>query len=538
MSNPLTHLGAASLIALAAAAPASAKVEVAPYLEVAQVLTADLKGSNDVLTYSQIAAGIDASVSNSRSEFQASYRYERRIGYEDRVSDSDVHSGLARGKFQIVPRTLTIEAGALAARARSDIRGSAPGLLVGNIDNVSQVYSAYAGPTLTTNVGPVNVGAAYRLGYSKVEASGYVPPAGQPRLDSFDDSLGHLATVSAGMESGILPFGWTVSGAYEREDASQLDQRFERKGVRGDVVLPVTPSLALVGGVGYEDIEASQRSALLTAGGDPVVDSNGRFVTDPNSPRLLSYDQDGIYWDAGVLWKPSRRTNLEAYVGRRYGSMSYTGSLTWAPTSDSAFQIGVYDQVETFGQQVSDSLATIPTSFAVNRNPLGNQFGGCTFGSGGSGSGASNGGGCLNSSFQSANSSVFRSRGVAALYSASRGPLSYGVGVGYAQRTYKTPALASFNLNGVKDESYYGQGNVGYKIGQNSSIDTSVYACLYDSGIAGAADVVSAGATSTYSRRFGRNLSATAAVGLYSFDIEGTNSELNASALLGMRYTF
>ena len=32
-----------------------------------------------------------------------------------------------------------------------------------------------------------------------------------------------------------------------------------------------------VGGVGYEDIEASQRSALLTAGGDPVVDGNGRF---------------------------------------------------------------------------------------------------------------------------------------------------------------------------------------------------------------------------------------------------------------------
>ena len=518
---------------------ASARTEIHPYIEAAQILTAELKGNpNEVLTYSSVAAGVEATMQGQRTQAQVSYRYERRIGWGEAIGDDDTHTGLARVSHQLISNKLTIEAGALASQTRSDIRGAAAGQTTGNPDNLTQVYSAYAGPTLSTQVGALSVGASYRLGYTKVEANDFVPIAGQPRLDSYDDSLSHVASASVGMAPDVLPFGWSVSGAYEREDAGQLDQRFESKGVRGEITFPISPTVALLGGVGYEDIQASQRSPLLDVGGNPLVDSRGRYVTDSASPRQIAYDFDGIYWDVGVAWKPSRRTNLEAYVGRRYGSMSYTGSLTWAPTSDSAFQIGVYDQVETFGQQVSDSLATIPTSFAVNRNPLGNQFGGCTFGNGASGAGSSNGGGCLNSAFQSANSSVFRSRGVSARYSASHGPLSYGVGVGYAQRTYKTPALASFNLNGVKDESYYGQGNVGYKFGQNSSIDTSVYASLYDSGIAGSPDVVSAGATSTYSRTFGQNLSATAAVGLYSFDIEGTNSELNASALLGMRYTF
>lgn len=523
-----------SLAAVVTPGVASARTEVTPYIEAAQVLTAELKGGNEVLTYSTLAAGVDASVEGPRTNAQISYRYERRFGWGKNVADDDTHSGLARVSHELVANTLNIEAGALAARTRSDIRGDAPGLLVGNVDNVSQVYSVYAGPTLATKVGALDVNAAYRIGYTKVEASDFIPQAGQPRLDSYDDSLSHQATASVGMAPDLLPFGWTVGAAYEREDAGQLDQRFEAKGVRADVVYPVTPTVAVLGGIGYEDIQASQKAPLLDVTGNPVVNAKGRYVSDPTSPRLVAYDFDGVYWDVGIGWKPSRRTNLEAHVGRRYGSMSYTGSLSWQTSPDSALQIGVYDQVETFGQQLTDSLAGLPTRFGVSRNALlGNGFSGCVTGAG------SAGGGCFNPAFQSVNSSVFRARGVSALYSASRGPFSASAGLGYSQRTYKTPLVAgTFNLNGVRDESWYGVGNVGYRLDRNSAIDASVFASLYDSGILGAPNVLSTGATSTYSRNFGRNLSATAAVGLYSFDVDGVDSALNASALLGMRYSF
>ena len=42
---------------------------------------------------------------------------------------------------------------------------------------------------------------------------------------------------------------------------------------------------------------------------------------------------DGLIWDAGVMWRPSRRTSLESYVGRRYGTMSYHGTFAYAPSS-------------------------------------------------------------------------------------------------------------------------------------------------------------------------------------------------------------
>ncbi len=514
---------------------ASAKVEVTPYLEAAQVLTAELKGGDEVLTYSSVAAGVDATFEGGRTTGQVSYRYERRFGWGNSLDDGDIHSGLARVSHELVRNTLSLEAGAIATRSRSDIRGAAPSLDVGNVDNVTQVYSIFAGPSLQKSFGGVDVTAAYRLGYTMAEANDFVPGAGQPRLDSFDDSVAHVASASVGMGPDQLPFGWKVSGVYEREDAGQLDQRFESKGVRGEVIVPVTRSIALLGGVGYEDVSASERAPVLDATGNPTVDSKGRFITDPNSPRLASYDFDGIYWDVGVAWKPSDRTNLEAHVGRRYGSMSYTGSFTWQPSSNSAFQVGVYDQVETFGQQLTDSLSDLPTRFSGgNRNQLASGFNGCVGGGGGSA------GGCFNPALQSLSGSVYRSRGVGVLYSASRGPLSTGVGFGYAQRTFKTPTVpgATFTANGVKDESWYGQGNIAYQIDQKSTIDAAVFASLYDSGILNAPNVLSTGATGSYNRRFGKNLSATAAVGLYSYEVDGLPGELNASALLGMRYSF
>src|SRR3546814_8934986 len=115
------------------------------------------------------------------------------------------------------------------------------------------------------------------------------------------------------------------SDLYEREDASQLDQRYEGKYARADVTMPIGPTVALLGGVGYEDIEIGQRDPLLDADGVPVRDANGRFVTDTSSPRRLSFDTDGLIWDAGVMWRPSRRTSLTARVGRRYGDPLHPG---------------------------------------------------------------------------------------------------------------------------------------------------------------------------------------------------------------------
>lgn len=523
----------AMLAASTAATPAMARnVEVTPYIEVGQVVSADLDDGGDVLTYSSAAAGVDATVATNRTELQLSYRYERRIDWQKPVNDEDVHTGLARGRFDVVPNMLSLEAGAIAARGRSDMRGSAPTDYAGNVSNTTQVYSAYAGPSFATQTGALNMTAAYRLGYTKVESSdAVVLPGGQPRLDSYDDSVSHFATASIGMAPDVLPVGWTVSGGWERETAGQLSQRFDSKYVRGDLTIPITPTVAVVGGVGYEDLEVSQRDALLDGAGDPVFDSKGRLVTDPTSPRRLAYDQDGLFWDAGVMWRPSPRTSLEARAGKRYGSMTYFGSFSWQPTENSGVSVGVFDTVETFGQQLNDNLSLLPTHFNVPRNRLVNGFAGCTFG------GSS--GGCMNDALQSVTTAAFRSRGVAASWSATQGRLSTAFGAGYVQRKYLTPAGASYApLAGVTDETWYAQGTIGYELSRRSSLSGDIIVAKYDSGILGAPDVFQVGGSASLLHNFSRALSGSAAVGVNHTRQDGFDSDTSLSGVAALRYSF
>lgn len=528
--------GAAMLPLLGFAAPAvearERNAEIAPYLEVQQILVADLKDGTDVLTYTSVAAGVDASIQTRGAEAQVNLRYERRFFYSDNLGDEDIITGIARGGVQIVPNVLSLEAGALATRSRVDLRGESPSNAVGNIDNVTQVYSVYAGPNLSTNVGALDVNANYRLGYTKVDSEDTVilPPGQQP-IDVFDDSVSHSASVSVGMQPGELPVGWSVSAGYEREDAGQLDQRYEGKFARADVTVPVSSNLALVGGVGYEDIEISERDALRDGNGDPIVDNDGRLVTDEASPRLLSYDQDGIIWDAGVMWRPSRRTSLEARVGQRYGSETYFGSFGYQPNERTALNVSVYDTVSGFGNLLNDNLANLGTSFSSSRNPLSGELNGCAFGQ--------SSGLCFNDVLQSAASSSFRARGVNGQLTYNYGGWETGLGVGYARRRFFASQLGAVAaVDGLVDENYYANLTIGKELDAYSRFDANVYANLLDSGFAGAPDVVGIGANAAYYRQILPGLQGTAAVGLDSFQQEGFDSELTASALLGLRYDF
>lgn len=518
-----------------AAEPASAqqqqrRVEVTPYIEAGQVLAADLE-SGDVLTYSTLGGGIDAAVHTRRVEVQVSYQYQHRFAYGDDLADDDTHSGLARAKAVVAPG-LTLEAGAIATRTRADIRGDAPQSFAGNPRNVSQVFSGFAGPSLASHLGPMFVNAAYRFGYTKVESPNDTGvPASQPRLDYYDDSTVHVATASVGVKSGVvLPVGVTASGSFTREDAGQLDQRFEGKYGRGDVVLPVARGVALAAGVGYEQIQVSQRDALLNGSGQPVLDSNGRFVTDKASPRRIAYDLSGVFWDAGVIWRPSARTYLEARVGRRYGSMSYTGSFSYQMGPGSGIQIGVYDSVESFGQQLNGSLSTLPTAFVTTTDPFGNQFAGCIYGTVGSATG-----GCLNSVFASAVTSAYRARGVAGVAVLNRGNTRIGIGGGYARRTFLAPEGA-FTLNGTEDESVYAQLFASTDVGRNGQLSSSIFASYYSIDLPGADSILGWGANTAYTHSFG-HLGATVSAGIFGFDREG-GSDTSAQALLALRYGF
>ena len=506
---------------------------VAPYIEVQQVVTAELSPGNDVLTYTQVAAGLDATIAGRNNALSASLRYERRIGWGDNAGSGDTISGIVRGYASIVPRTLRIDAGVLAARTRIESNGAAVLAPLGDDSSVSQLYSAYAGPTLTGELGDARIDAHYRIGYTKVETPDAVLTVpGQAPLDIFDESLAHDAGIHIAARPGtLLPVGIGAGAGYYREDISNLDQRVEDFHARLDVSLPVSRSLALVAGVGYEKVEISSRDALRDANGDPVL-VNGRFATDKSAPRQIAYHADGLIWDAGVIWRPSRRTELEAHVGRRYGTTSYYGSFSYAPNERSSLHIGVYDNVAGFGGQLNQALADMPAQFTANRNPLTGDLAGCVA--------ALEKGNCLSGALGSVRSATFRARGIAAAYNIDLGRISAGIGAGYDRRKFiAAPGTVLALANGVIDENIWLAAYMNGRIDRDSRYSLNVYANWFQSGSALTGDATALGATLAYYRNLTDRLTATAALGIDGISrAEPLDDQWAASAVVGLRYNF
>ena len=506
---------------------------VQPYVEASQILAADLE-DGDVVTFTTLSAGVDAGVNTARAEGQIGLRYDRFFAWEDDAADGDVVSGLARGSYLLSPG-LSIEGGAIATRARSDNRGSAPGILIGEPDNITQVYSLYAGPTLSRALGAARLDAGYRIGYTKVEAPDSVLLApGLGRRDFYDDATNHLATARLSVAPfAVLPVGLALSAGYEREDAGQLDQRYEGVLVRGDVLAPVSPTVALAAGVGYERIESSSRQPLITPEGGIAVDRDGRFVTDRSQPRRVDYRTDGVYYDVGVVWRPNRRTEARASVGERYGSFSGTGSLSYQASESIGIAVGVYDGVQTFGRQLRQAIASLPTSFVSARDQFTQQYNGCVFGTSGR-----TPGGCLNAAFQSIGTTSYRARGIDVVVTATRGVHQFGAGAGYANRRLHIGRLpAGVSVFGVEDESVYGSIFYARSLTPVSGFDAQAFLNYYNTVGLGNDEVYAGGAVASYYHRFGR-LQTTASAGIYSFQVGDFDDRWSAQALLGARYSF
>lgn len=511
--------------------PRVGRVGITPYIEAAQIVDAELSPGGDTLTYTAVAAGVDATVKGRNNAASVSLRYERRFGY-GRAEDSDTISGVARASLGIVDRSVRFDAGAMAQRTRVEGNGAAVGAALQSSGNTSKLYSVYAGPSVSTHAGSAKIDAHYHIGYTKVtEPDALVVTPGAAPVDVFDSSVVHNAEVHVGTKPhDVLPVGIGAGAGYYQEDVSNLDQRVRDFHARADVTVPVGQSVALVGGIGYEDVEISSRDAVLV-GGVPVVGNDGRLVTDQSAPRQIAYAAEGIIWDAGVLWKPSPRTSLEAHVGRRYGSTSFYGTFGWAPSRRQSVNISVYDNVAGFGGQVNRALENLPTQFQAIRNPLSGDITNCVA--------SLDQGACLGGALGSIRSSTFRARGVAATWALDLGRFQTGVGVGYDRRKFfAAPGTVLAAANGVIDENFWALAYLEAQLDQRSSLSGNIYANWFQSGFAGTGDANALGAQVAYRRWLTNRLSGTVALGIDGINRQYEDDYWTASALAGLRYSF
>jgi len=504
---------------------------IVPYLEASQLVDAQISPKGEAFTYSVLAAGVDAVTAGPNHQGSLSFRYERRFGW-GKASSFDNVSGVGHGMVAIVPDVLHFEVAGYANRTHIEGSGATTTGVFAN-DALAQVYSVMAGPSLATEAGDLEIKGHYRIGYSHVGTPGNVVVApGQTVADIFDHSTVQDSQLRVGTRPGDdLPVGLAVEGGHYIEKISNLDQVARDSHIRGEVTVPFAEHAALVGGIGYEWTQVSSHDAVRDAAGNPVISSTGRVVTDHAGPRHIAFDTRGLIWDAGVIWRPSPRTNLEAHVGRRYGEFGGYGTFTYKPTHRSSFNVLVYDNMAGFGGMMTNSLANLPTQFSAIHDSLTGNVGTCV-NSGGSGN-------CLTGALATVRSTVFRGRGVSATYNWEWSRFQAGFGGGYDRRRYiAAPGTVLAPLDGKVEEYTWVAGYLNTALDEHSSVTTTLDAYWFHTGVANNEDFQAVQATAIYQHQFTRHLSGTAAVGVDGINRQALEDVWSASGQVGVRYSF
>lgn len=508
--------------------------ELGAFFDLQQVAESQLKGpGEDIVTYTEVAGSLAGSIRNRRIVATATYRLSYRIPEVGNISKNVNQDGAMRLQANVIDEWLTADTGAIITHSRISASGAAPQSNTANADNLAQTYSIYIQPTLSHRIGDLGVNASYRYAYTRNE-SGQTGPVVGPPADRFDSSVSQEVTAGIGMQQSALPFDWTIGGQYRRENTSNLAQHFRALKITGEVKVPIAGTVAAVASGGYEKTQTSEREALVDPlTGFPVLGKGGRFVVDPASPRILTYDMDGFIGDAGLIWKPSRRSRFEARAGYRYGGFSVTGLIEMHPSDRTGLTLAVTDQIQTFGQSVSGSLAGAPANLDVKPSPdPGSSYQDCLFGA------TAGTGRCLGGALGNASAEAYRERAATIIVTRALRQWVVSGSFGYTHRTYIDDPNAPFSLNGVVDQSFFGNLSFAGQLSRVSGVSFSFAGSLFKNGQVGASDVMSGSFSANYNRTFGRNISARATLAVDASKQDGITADVSGRAQLGLQYKF
>lgn len=415
------------------AAPATARVEIDPSIELRQVF--DLPIDDDFTTYSEAVIGVDGAIQTRRVHGQLSYRFAQRFEEVGDIANNQSHSLIARGDADVIPGTLRVDAGAFATFLNRDLRRRVSFDDDANNGNLAQTYSAYVAPSFHQRLGAfAEFDATYRIAYVNVDEADVSRLGGgvggvDTQLGAYADSVNQSLDARFGNREASGKFRWDLAGSAQDERTDRLDQHYRSYLGRVELEYALNRDFALLGSVGYEDIKSSEEQILTDAAGVPLVDAEGHFIIDPNAPRRVSYDQDGLVYDGGFRWTPSRRTFLQIRVGKRFGEFNVNGQLRYEPSPRLGVTASWSESVSTFGQLLTQDFNGVPVSFFI---PGGNRvgFGGCILGVDPAT------GTCLLNWTQSITNATFRNQAGQLIIETKRGATRASLSAIYTKRRY------------------------------------------------------------------------------------------------------
>ncbi len=548
----LAATASAAIVLSAASSPVLADVSIQPYVSLRQVVNTQTNDNRGAMGWLEAGAGFEMLLDTNRVQGNVSYQYARRFEEFGDVSTLNRHNANANVLAEVIEDLFFVHAGGLATQYATDMRGFNAINNDESNDNQTQIFSAFIEPRVYQRLGTfATFDARYRLG--AVTADG-------PQSSIFDlpgdiglgpgnalgsqltDSVTQSGDVRLASTRGTNTINWMLIGAFTHEDIDELDQKYRDYSAGGELGVRVFRQFEVLGSVGYEDIENTQDTILFDPlTGEPALDSNGRLQVDPAMPRRTAFATDGIYWNAGFRYTPSRRTALEVRGGRRYGASNFFFDFNHQSRSGLLIRANFQQTLNSFSRLLTQSINGVP--FNVIRAGGIDQFAvpHCIIGI----DPQSPGGECVGGLTQSLTPATFRSDNGTVSVSRRQDGLRWTVSGFYDRRRYvdaeQLQAPGQPQLPGDlygHDESFGVRGSVVLTPGRLHTIgfDTMIARNNYALSLDRRDTLVMAG--STYTRRLNQKMFANGSLyGTHRFTGGGADST-SLTAAVGVRYNF
>lgn len=332
--------------------------------------------NDDFTMITALAPGFSAHIDTRRIKAQADYEFARRFGWGEELFDKGQHRLVANGQAEVIRELVFVQAGGVVTQMFRDWRGPLSSSPDANNPNQSTVSSFYVQPSLREDFGRIAaLDASYRFHYSDVNNAGRIfragevaPPGTDFSLAPASDSVGHEAQVSLSNSHAASRFVWTWRNRYSRDDRSDLDEFMRTYSSILDLSYSINRKVHLLGSIGYDDMYDEQDNLLVDPlTGFPILDNRGQLQVDPNEPRRVVIDRQGVTWDVGFRLTPSRRTELTIRGGRQYGDSVMNGSASYEIREGIKLTASYNESIDTFGRLFAGQLAGQPFSFMVDQ---------------------------------------------------------------------------------------------------------------------------------------------------------------------------
>jgi hypothetical protein len=389
---------------------ANARIRLEPKMGVRAVFSdnvAATSGDKDAGMLAIFEPGIGITVDSGRTQATLDYRLDyRQPIFATGPGDKLRHNLAARGETEVISDFFWMTGGATVTQLFRDRQGSLtlnPDTLSNNLDNVA---SGYLEPIIRTRVNDfANFGAGFRYSITEVKdrpdnklllndlSQNFSPEnfAFQPA----SDSDGQTAYVQLDAGDYFQNFKWSVRANYEREKRQYLNELYSSKSVIGDLEIPLSRAISVLGSAGWEESKDVQDVIVTECDGRPrLIDPVTRALTNDGVTGILDIDRsfearngllapftncgagqpvisrsgvvfnrNGFIWDAGLRLSPGRKLNLVVRGGARFGDININGSGSYQFSEKTILDFGYTTGIDSLGRLLTSSISGLSPQY-------------------------------------------------------------------------------------------------------------------------------------------------------------------------------